>query len=133
MDLFYLIVSILGMIASVLWLTRRQWFQPARKRHKVSTVTRDKVKRSANRQRRRPIRPQSPWLKNNSVVQGDLHLNRQLKETIASETLSHLNSLTRDRATSIRLVEQVKDRNPGRDLNWCAEKAIRDLERDRLH
>lgn len=33
--------------------------------------------------------------------------------------------------TALRLVSQVKMKNPDRSINWCVEKVIYDLERDR--
>jgi len=36
-----------------------------------------------------------------------------------------------DRHTAQRLVEKVRQRNPGRSEQWCWEKAIYDIERDR--
>ncbi|MEO0538380.1 MAG: hypothetical protein AAF215_31520 [Cyanobacteria bacterium P01_A01_bin.123] len=56
----------------------------------------------------------------------------QSRSAIKPQNIARLDSLTRDRATSVRLVRQVKQRNHGRSNNWCAEKAIYDLERDRL-
>lgn len=36
-----------------------------------------------------------------------------------------------ERDTALRLVSQVKMKNPDRSINWCVEKVIYDLERDR--
>lgn len=36
-----------------------------------------------------------------------------------------------DRNTANRLLSQVKSNNPSRSINWCIEKVIYDLERDR--
>lgn len=36
-----------------------------------------------------------------------------------------------DRDTANRLLSQVKMKNPDKSINWCAEKVIYDLERDR--
>ena len=35
------------------------------------------------------------------------------------------------RAVALRLVEKVKERNPKRSDQWCWEKAIYDIQRDR--
>lgn len=43
-----------------------------------------------------------------------------------------LNELTRDRKTSERLVRHVSQMNPGRSADWCIEKAVYDIERDRM-
>lgn len=43
-----------------------------------------------------------------------------------------LNELTRDRKTSERLVRRVSQMNPGRSPDWCIEKAVYDIERDRM-
>lgn len=42
-----------------------------------------------------------------------------------------LSLLHDDRNTANRLVSQVKSNNPTRSINWCVEKVIYDLERDR--
>lgn len=42
-----------------------------------------------------------------------------------------LTLLHNDRAAADRLVTQVKRNHPDRSINWAAEKAIYDLERDR--
>lgn len=39
--------------------------------------------------------------------------------------------LTRDETTAHRLVRNLSIKYPDRDLDWCCEKAIYDLERDR--
>lgn len=36
-----------------------------------------------------------------------------------------------DQATANRLLSQVKIKNPNRSIDWCVEKVIYDLERDR--
>jgi len=36
-----------------------------------------------------------------------------------------------ERDTANRLLSQVKVNNPNRSINWCVEKVIYDLERDR--
>lgn len=36
-----------------------------------------------------------------------------------------------DRSTATRLLDQAKLRHPDKSINWCAEKVIYDLERDR--
>ena len=43
-----------------------------------------------------------------------------------------LDELTRNPETSARLVEHARARNPDRSLKWCMEKAIYDIERDRM-
>ena len=39
--------------------------------------------------------------------------------------------LNGDRNTANRLMNAVKDRNPSKSAQWCAEKVIFDLQRDR--
>lgn len=43
-----------------------------------------------------------------------------------------LNALTRDEAASERLIEHISQMNPGQTANWCVEKAIYDIHRDRM-
>lgn len=49
-----------------------------------------------------------------------------------SRSFCRLNELTRDPETTSRLIMHVAERNPGRNGDWCVEKAIYDLERDRM-
>lgn len=51
----------------------------------------------------------------------------QVKQSV----LRKLNSLTHDPATSNRLVQSIKAKNPQKSLNWCAEQAVWNIERDR--
>lgn len=45
--------------------------------------------------------------------------------------LNQLHSMTGDTQVSQRLIEAVQSKNPTQSRDWCVEKAIRDLERDR--
>jgi len=47
---------------------------------------------------------------------------------LAHELLMLVNG---DTATARRLIRNVNRSNPGRSVDWCLEKAIHDLERDR--
>jgi hypothetical protein len=57
--------------------------------------------------------------------------------TIRIERASHelqkklLKLLHNDQETASRLLSNVKWRNPNRSINWCVEKVIYDLQRDR--
>jgi hypothetical protein len=42
-----------------------------------------------------------------------------------------LNLVNGDTPTARRLIRKVNHSNPGRSVDWCLEKAIYDLERDR--
>lgn len=42
-----------------------------------------------------------------------------------------LTMLSGDEKAAIRLLENIKKKNPGESYIWCQEKVIRDLERDR--
>lgn len=56
----------------------------------------------------------------------------QAKATaIPAGLIAKLDSYTYNRETSYRLVCQVAENNPGKSPQWCAEKALWDLERDR--
>jgi hypothetical protein len=50
---------------------------------------------------------------------------------VAPQLWRRLVKLTRDENTAHRLVNNLLLKNPDRDANWCCEKAIYDLERDR--
>lgn len=51
--------------------------------------------------------------------------------TVDRRLIKQLNSLTHDPATSNRLVQSIKAKNPQKSLNWCAEQAVWNIERDR--
>lgn len=68
----------------------------------------------------RPIKPQDPPPQEKRTV---VH--------IPSYLWNELNTLTRDPATSQRLIKNVCDRNPGRSIEWVVERAIWEIERDR--
>lgn len=46
--------------------------------------------------------------------------------------IGRLHSLTRNEEVSDRLIGHVQERNPEKDRVWCIEKAIYDIERDRM-
>lgn len=62
---------------------------------------------------------------------------RQVAEQVSKEEPSRnlqiklLRLLNGDRHTANRLIGLAKSRNPGRSIDWCVEKVIFDLERDR--
>ncbi|MFG6098036.1 hypothetical protein SPB21_22425 [Leptothoe sp. ISB3NOV94-8A] len=58
-----------------------------------------------------------------SSVNRENSVNRQL--------LNKLDSLTHDSNTSVRLIKNAKQKNPGQSLDWCAEQAIFQIQRDR--
>ena len=45
--------------------------------------------------------------------------------------MNKLDSLTRDRRVSERLIERIAFNHPRRSKRWCVEKAIYDIQRDR--
>lgn len=51
---------------------------------------------------------------------------------VAPALNQRLDVLTKDRNQSERLVDSVAQRFPGKRRTWCTERAIRELERDRL-
>lgn len=57
----------------------------------------------------------------------------QLSFDRASRQLQHqlLRLLEGDRDLAMRLISQVKIKNPGKSVDWYVEKVIYDLERDR--
>ncbi|MBE9191424.1 hypothetical protein IQ230_13920 [Gloeocapsopsis crepidinum LEGE 06123] len=71
-------------------------------------------------------RPRSSRQRSNKKQPVRLHhksADRQLQ--------SKLFSMTMDRATALRLIEGLRELEPGRPENWYWEKAIDDLIRDR--
>ena len=74
-------------------------------------------RRQTMRLRTESIKPKSPWL---------------LSTAGAPASFPDLDALTRNPETSARLVADIKMRNPEKSLGWCAEKAIYDIERDRM-
>lgn len=53
---------------------------------------------------------------------------RQIDRLLLLRMMELLHS---DRELAMRLISQVKRKNPNRSMNWCVEKVIYDLERDR--
>lgn len=70
-----------------------------------------------------------------SFKSGSISLDK--KDTIHLDQASRdlqkklLRLLHDDRDTADRLLSQVKIKNPSKPINWCVEKVIYDLERDR--
>jgi hypothetical protein len=52
-------------------------------------------------------------------------------QPVSAATESALYRLTKDRRVSLRLVDRIRANNPDKSEQWCWEKAICDLERDR--
>ena len=59
--------------------------------------------------------------------------DKKIRLSQASRELQNqlLRSLHGDRELAIRLLSQVKTKNPGKPVDWYVEKVIYDLERDR--
>lgn len=72
------------------------------------------------RLRSRNSKPKSNWF------------NRAAEEAHQLPGFNRLNGLTRNVETSERMIEYVATRHPEKDQRWCIEKAIYDLERDRM-
>jgi hypothetical protein len=61
-----------------------------------------------------------------------LQLNQYSSSAAAAKLQAELLKLAHgDRAVVSRLIEGVRRNNPNRSTEWCIEKAIHDLERDR--
>ena len=60
------------------------------------------------------------------------HLFRREVLAVEYSTLQKLHGLTHSEETSMRLVERIAAKNPLRNAHWCVEKAIFDIERDRM-
>ena len=77
-------------------------------------------KTRANGQQKKPMRP-------------TLDRKRaQKKNRKSAPSFNRLDELTHNAETSRRLVEHVRRLHPDRDLNWCEEKALYDMKRDRM-
>jgi len=65
-------------------------------------------------------------------VKGGSHTSIQRSRGVSRSTRKQLLGLVGgNAAVAQRLVSDVSDRNPGRTEQWCWEKAIYDIERDR--
>ncbi|MEO0770978.1 MAG: hypothetical protein AAFY72_16410 [Cyanobacteria bacterium J06649_4] len=63
---------------------------------------------------------------------GSRHASIQRDRGVSRRTRKQLLGLVGGKASvAQRLVQDVSDRNPGRSEQWCWEKAIYDIERDR--
>ncbi|MGC1309578.1 MAG: hypothetical protein WA885_20340 [Phormidesmis sp.] len=68
----------------------------------------------------------------NRRVRGGEHTSIQRDRGVSRGTRKKLMGLVGGNASvAQRLVSDVKDHNPGRTEQWCWEKAIYDIERDR--
>ncbi|MGB7088294.1 MAG: hypothetical protein WBD47_22250 [Phormidesmis sp.] len=68
----------------------------------------------------------------NRRVRGGAHTSLQRDRGVARSTRKQLLGLVGGNSTvAQRLVRDVSSRNPGRSEQWCWEKAIYDIERDR--
>jgi hypothetical protein len=56
----------------------------------------------------------------------------QPKQDFSARAFYRLDTLTHNSETSQRLVERLQQRHPEKSLKWCVEKAICDIERDRM-
>lgn len=52
-------------------------------------------------------------------------------DSVPPRLMNKLDSLTRDRRVSERLIERIAFNHPRRSKRWCVEKAIYDIQRDR--
>jgi hypothetical protein len=70
-----------------------------------------------------------------SFQQSSLASTNRLGRTTASANRLHqrqlLSLLHDDRQAAERLINQVQQNHPDRSIDWCVEKAIYDLQRDR--
>ena len=66
------------------------------------------------------IKPKSPWLKSKPPPFS------------SGVSFPRLDELTHSAETSRRLVKHMQQMHPDKSLQWCVEKAIYDIERDRM-
>ena len=89
------------------------------------------------RMRTKSIKPQSPWLKptiesSQRIVSARPTQHRQRKQSGPGGKAFHrLYQLTHNVEIAERLVRRLAEKHPDRDLLWCIQKAIYDIERDR--
>jgi outer membrane biosynthesis protein TonB len=57
---------------------------------------------------------------------------QQIKKDFPTKDFYRLDELTHNAETSRRLVNRLQQKHPDRNLKWCVEKAILDIERDRM-
>ena len=107
----------IGAIAVLLWW----YFESIKQIEKQKKRRMDTNRRNRNyKLRTRSTKPKSPWL------------SRAAKDIKRSPGFNRLNRLTRNVETTQRMIEYVAMRHPEKDQQWCVEKAIYDLERDRM-
>jgi hypothetical protein len=68
------------------------------------------------------------WYLFKSIQKGQGRKSQRANPLLASRLVELLNG---DTATARRLLRNINRTNPGRSVDWCLEKAIFDLERDR--
>ena len=68
------------------------------------------------------------WYLFKSIQEGQGRKSQRANPLLASRLVELLNG---DTATARRLLRNINRTNPGRSVDWCLEKAIFDLERDR--
>ena len=60
------------------------------------------------------------------------HLFKREVLAVEAAALQKLDTLTHSREVSMRLVTNIGAKHPMRNAHWCVEKAIFDIERDRM-
>ncbi len=84
------------------------------------------------------IKPKSPWLKS-AADQSKQPVNSyraqrrpsKKNEAFPAAAFHRLYQLTHNVEIAERLVQNLTEKHPNRDLLWCIQKAIYDIERDR--
>ena len=138
-----LLALIAWAVIALLWLQYqkcrregRPFFRAPSKRRKHSAINVSPPQRSQQRYGQRSdntARSQRPKNRPQQLAvapSGFVHSCNK-EDELSGKLLLKLNGLTRNQATSKRLIENVKSKNPQKSLNWCAERAIWELERDR--
>jgi hypothetical protein len=85
-----------------------------------------------HRLRTRNIQPQSSEFLSLRRIPSRATAGPLKKEPFPAEAFHTLVVLTHDKGAAMRLIQDVKVRNPARSTLWCVEKAIYDIERDRM-
>lgn len=72
----------------------------------------------------RPLSSRGPQAIHSQTQSSSTSVSRRTRQQL-------LRLVNGNRAVALRLVEKVKERNPKRSEQWCWEKAIYDIQRDR--
>jgi hypothetical protein len=121
----YLIVQLISLIQE----QQRKGSRSAARRLKQLRNNQRLVVDPPRRPYQAPARPTAePTTYSRSIPTPPAYATRYQRGEVETRLLTLLGG---QRATAIRLLSSIQSRYPDRDQQWCLEKALRDLERDR--